>query len=176
MSGAAIYVRALTSDDWQKASLVRLEALQNYPEVFLSKYEDEKQRTPDQWRELICQDGGCFFGLYNSQLLIGIIGVITWRDAPGGATGAVVAHYIQPDYRKQGLSKPMYRACLDWALSYTTWEKLIVTHRAGNEASRRAILGSGFQFSHNETIDWPDGAVADECVYEIDLQQLRQKQ
>jgi RimJ/RimL family protein N-acetyltransferase len=173
MSSGDFSVKALAREDWKDSSIIRLEALQNSRHLFLSRYEDESKRTPQDWQDLLGKDDRCFFGLYDGVKIVGLIGVITWYER--AATGAVVAHYITPDYRKRGLSEPMYRACLDWAKKHEPWKKLIVTHRANNIPSQRAIQHAGFVFAWKESMTWPDGQTDDEIIYEIDLEQMRKQ-
>ncbi|MBV8061848.1 MAG: GNAT family N-acetyltransferase [Alphaproteobacteria bacterium] len=173
----ACIVRALSDGDLVQASQIRLEALRDHPSVFLSKYENEVKRGPDEWRSVLFGEDRCFFGLMDNGVIVGLIGIITWKDDPSGEyPGAVVAHYIKPDYRGRGLSVPMYQACIHWALGHRAWKRVIVTHRAGNEGSRKAILAAGFQFTHNEPMIWPDGNEDNECIYAINLEEMRQKQ
>jgi RimJ/RimL family protein N-acetyltransferase len=165
--------RILTTDDWWKFSTIRLEALQKFPQFFLSSYETEIRQTPEEWRDWLNQQGKCVVGLYADKALVGIQGVFTWRKDATGATGVVASSCIKPEHQGRGLADKLYESCIEWALGYPPWKKLIVSHREGNEASRRAILKRGFQLTGKAAISWPDGSIADEYNYELDLERLR---
>ena len=169
-----ITVRALTEDDWQMFEKLRLAALKECPNVFLSPYAAERDNTPDVWKSWLKQDGKCVFALFNEAEFIGFQGVATyWYDK---AVGIIWGSYIKPEHRKRGLSGRLYRACLDYAKGFLPWKKLIVSHREGNEASRRSILEFDFKFTHRDTKNWHDGVVCDELHYALDLEKLRRSQ
>ena len=168
-------IRLLTVDDWRVFSLIRLEALQKFPSMFGSSYEKEKFYTEEEWKSWFLEKGRCFFGLYHGQSLIGITGAITAKNDPSESSGLMVASYIKPDYQGRGLSALLYKARIEWALDYLPWKKLIVAHREGNESSRRANQKCGVRLIGKESKTWPDGEIADEYVYELNLEDLRYK-
>ena len=104
---------------------------------------------------------------------VGLTGMVQDRRDETGQTGGLVMSYLQPPYRGRGLSRLLYQARLDWAIAQTNWTTLVVSCRAGNEASRRANQTFGFQLVSKEPIIWPDGAEADEWKYRLDLAALR---
>jgi len=170
-------IRHLTPEDWQEFAAIRLEALKRNRGVFTSNYEKEHAYDEHQWKShWLSQGNKSVFGLFDGLKLIGITGVFTYKDDASGKTGIMGLSYIQPDYRGQGLSDFLYRAHIDWAVNHKEWTKLIIGHRETNEPSRRANQRHGFQFTHRVNRTWPDGAQEDELCYEIDLEQLRQKQ
>jgi RimJ/RimL family protein N-acetyltransferase len=62
---------------------------------------------------------------------------------------------------------------IDWAKNYPSFKRLVISHRDGNEASRRANQAFGFKFIGKELIEWPDGGKAFDHTYELDLNLLR---
>jgi RimJ/RimL family protein N-acetyltransferase len=153
-------------------SMIRLQALTECPGMFGSSFEVESKYTPDEWKKWMQDDGRIMFGLFEKEEPIGMTGIVTSWDDP--ACGVMIASYIKPDYRGQGLSSLLYEARMGWAKAYPAWKKLMVGHREGNEASRRANQRHGFAYTMREATDWPDGTRADVVRYEIDLEQLRQ--
>ncbi len=81
--------------------------------------------------------------------------------------------YVDAAYRGQGLSQLLYRARIEWALAHEPFRRLVISHREGNEVSRRAMLAAGFVFKDKEIISWPDGTQAEEWNYTLDLDKLR---
>ncbi|HSD78057.1 MAG TPA: hypothetical protein VLA98_11655, partial [Solirubrobacteraceae bacterium] len=56
-----VAIRAATLDDWESYREVRLAALRTDPGVFGSRYEDERRRSDDEWRERTTIAGGATF-------------------------------------------------------------------------------------------------------------------
>ena len=166
-------IRALTPDDWQEFATIRLESLQKYPQFFGSRYDSESTKTKENWRDTLEDKGRHYFGLYLEKKLIGITGVIPEKQDPSGSTGLMIASYIHPEHQGRGLAKKLYAARITVALAYSQWKTLAIGHRDGNEPSRRANQKWGFCFTHKESKTFPDGTVADDYHYTLDLEALR---
>ena len=174
-----ISIRALTPNDWRIFRSVRLQALQESPGVYLSSHEDGMKLSETEWKETLDGNRKCVFGLFGEAtpkepaLLIGIAAIFTWRDDPTGQTGLLAMDYIEANHRGHCLARLFYRARVDWALRQPHLTRLVISHREGNEASRRAMLSFGFEYRGQHTIRWPDGMYADEWNYELSLETLR---
>lgn len=168
-----ISIIALTPADVQAFKTIRLNALKAHPGVYSGKYEDAVTWPDSEWLGELDQKGKCIFGLYDDEKIIGITAVFTWREDPTKESGILAMSYIEPDYRNRGLSRHFYEARIHWALQHLPWKKLVVSHRDGNEPSRRAMLAHGFEFTHKTRKVWPDSIEADEYHYMIDLEKLR---
>jgi RimJ/RimL family protein N-acetyltransferase len=170
----AYSIRALSSDDWQIFASLRLEALQKYPQYFGSIYANELQNRQADWQRWLGHSDGCVFALFYNDEIVGITGVRADKDDP--TAGFLIASYIKHEHQGKGLSEKLYEARIRWALAFSLWRRLIVAHRKSNNASRRAIQRHGFKYTHQIAKLWPDGTSEDEICYELDLEQLRQKQ
>jgi RimJ/RimL family protein N-acetyltransferase len=168
-----ITYRALTAQDWEALRRIRLRALRVHPGVYLGSYKSAAARTEDEWQEMLDGKGKCIFGLFDRDQIIGLAAVFTSREDPSGQTGVLAVDYIDPLYRGRRLSKLLYQARIDWAKQYRPFKRLVISHREGNEASRRANQSFGFKFIGKEEIDWPDGTKAQDYLYELDLAGLR---
>ncbi len=168
-----ITVRALEETDWEMFRAVRLRALRTDAGVFSSTYDEEKRHNEEQWKSWLSNEGKRVFGLFDDEHLIGITGVFTWKGDESGRTGIMAASYIEKDYRGQGLSRLLYEARLAFAKDYKQWDKLTVSHRKDNEASRRANQAFGFKYAGASMIAWPDGQKEEQLFYEMDLNELR---
>jgi RimJ/RimL family protein N-acetyltransferase len=169
-----ISVRALIPNDWQTFRAVRLKALQENSGVYLSSYEKEIKTSESQWKDMLDGNGKCLFGLFDGNKPIGLAAVFTWREDPRGESGVMAMDYVDAHYRGRHLSKLLYEARINWAINHLPFQRLVISHREGNEASRRAIQAFGFKFTDKRIIDWPDGSNAREYNYELDLRSLRQ--
>jgi RimJ/RimL family protein N-acetyltransferase len=167
-------LRALTPNDWELFRSARLKALQEHPDVFLRAYEAEAEIAESVWRETLDGKGKCVVGLFDTDRLIGFAGVFPWRDDATGHTGVLGMDYIEPAYRGRGLSRLLYQRRIEWGLNQKHLTRLVISHREGNEASRRANQAFGFEYQGRETIRWPDGTEADRWTYLLDLERLRE--
>ena len=171
----AYSIRRLTPTDWQEFTVIRLESLQQYPQFFGSTYAEEAAYTQENWQNWLARKNGCLFALSHNKQTIGITGAVTLRTDPTGSTGLLIGSYIKPEHQGKGQSEKLYKARIDWAIAYSPWKKLVVSHREGNEPSRRANQKWRFTFTHNESKSWPDGQIEDQVWYELDLAKLRER-
>jgi RimJ/RimL family protein N-acetyltransferase len=74
---------------------------------------------------------------------------------------------LEPDYRGRGLSKLMYEKRIEWARAHATVRRIVVSHRASNEASKHANQKHGFIFMRSHEKTWVDGVTEDEVYYEL---------
>jgi RimJ/RimL family protein N-acetyltransferase len=164
-----IAIRPLDPADWQAFREIRLSALQTEPGVFFSSYLAELALEPPEWQARIAGPGRVVFGLFAGDDLIGITGVVTDRDDPTGTTAMLAMSYIRPDYRGRRLTALFYEARLRWIAAQPHFTRAIVSHRASNTASARAILRAGFTRIGHGARTWPDGTTEDEVRYEFSL-------
>lgn len=168
-----VVVRKLEFADWQALRALRLQALKAHPGVFLGVYEKEAAEPDAYWHVTLDGKGKQVFGLFEGGALCGIAAVFTWRNDPTGESGVMAMDYIAPSHRGRGLMRLLYQARIDWALTQMQFRRLVISHRDGNEASRRAMVAAGFVFKDKAVIDWPDGTRAPEWNYTLDLDALR---
>lgn len=169
----AVTIRQLHEPDWQIFKGMRLKALQMHSDVFASPYAKEAVEPDSWWQQTLDGKGKAVFGIFDGKAMIGFTGIFTARIDPTSQTGILAMSYIEPDYRGQGLSQLFYKARIDWAINQPQLKKLIVSHREGNESSRRANQAFGFMLDNKERKLWPDGTEALEWNYTLDLEQLR---
>lgn len=164
-------VRPLDPDDWRTLRDIRLRALKINPSVFSSNYERESAFTEDEWRSRLTDARSRIFGLFDGPQIIGVTGIVTIIENPAGAQ--MVMSFILPEYRGRSLSRLLYPPRIDWALSQPHLTSLNLSVREDNEASRRTCHHFGFELVGNGMKTWPDGTLALEMRYAIDLQKMR---
>jgi len=165
----SISIRQLTEDNWQDFSRVRLKALQTDPEVFGSNYEKESQMTEADWRSRLQAKDNAIFLIYAGDTPIGMTGVSVDRNDATQKTALLWGSWLAPHARGKGLSELMYRTRIKWAKQQPTVEKIIVSHRASNVASKYANQKHGFVLTHKHEKVWTDGAIEDEIFYELKI-------
>ena len=164
-----IHIRPLVASEWEAFRDFRLAALKAAPGCFAGSYEDEAKRSPEIWRAEIAGEAHQAFGLLDQQRLIGITAVFTWRGDPTGQTALLAMSFILPEYRGRSLSRLLYQARLAWIRERPKFRRVIVSHRASNEASRRANQRHGFVRTEFAARTWPDGQTENEIFYELKI-------
>ena len=173
MNKKDIYLRPLTSDDWEGFRAIRIRAVNMHTGYVLVRPDKTEKQTSEYWKEMLDDKGKKVFGLFDKDKLIGITAVFTWSKDPTGKTGIMAMNFIEPEYRGKGYSNFLYEACISFAKKYFKWNKLTIGHRKGNEPSRKGMTNHGFQFKETEEIEWPDDTRDIEYRYELDLKGLR---
>jgi RimJ/RimL family protein N-acetyltransferase len=164
-----VSIRQLNENDWRVFSEVRLRALQTDPKVFGSNYGLESKFDEEDWRGRLRQENAAIFMLFDDDAPIGMTGVSVFRDDATGRTAILWGSWLEPRFRGKGLSKLIYQTRIDWAKAHPTIEKIIVSHRASNVASKYANQKHGFVFTGTNDKVWPDGVTEDEICYELKI-------
>ena len=161
-----IAIRRLRPDEWQDFRRIRLASLAADPGAFVRTAEEENARPESHWSEMLESDDGAVFGLYEGPALVGISAVFVDRAIPTRDTAVLGMTWLHPDHRGKGLSRPIFERRIAWARDKRV-ARIAVSHRDGNEPSRRAILAHGFRPIGHALHRWPDGAEVDKLDYEL---------
>ncbi len=159
-------IQKLLPGDWQTFKYLRLKSLSLHPNVF-SPLIDEFSRTDEEWFKFLQNPKFQGFQLIFNEKPIGLTGIIEDRNCPKGTTGLFVMSYIEVEFRSRGFSKYFYDARIEWAKEFSSYKKLIVGHREGNESSRRANQKAGFKLFEVVDWNWPDGTMDKLYRYEL---------
>ncbi len=163
------YIRQWTVDDWQTLKSMRIEAVSQHSHVFLSNKEKALSESDSYWQDMLSNTyNGAVFGLYKGQIAIGLTGAFRYRESKAD-TIIFGMSYIRQDYRGLGLSDLLYRARLDWAKAQNGITRILVGHRADNEASKRANQRHGFKLISTEDMTFGNGETVGHCTYELRL-------
>jgi RimJ/RimL family protein N-acetyltransferase len=165
----SISIKKLDETDWRAFSEVRLRALQTDPQVFGSNYELESKFAEADWRQRLQSTDSAIFMLFWQAAPIGMTGVSVSRDDASGKTGIFWGSWLAPEFRGRGLSALMYETRIAWARAHQSIERILVSHRASNTASKFANQKHGFVFTGTHEKVWTDGAAEDEVCYELIL-------
>lgn len=138
-----MFVRKLAPQDWPLYKYIRLEALRLHQDVYGTSYKEMCDRPDAEWKNILLKNDSAFFGLFDGANIVGLGGIFT-QDT-NTRTGMLIAGYIREAYRGRNLSRLLYQARIDWAQESGLFDRLVIGHREGNEASRRANQAFGFQ-------------------------------
>lgn len=164
-----VTIRSLIESDWEALREIRLCALRTEPGVFFRSYEEEVDKSDDEWKAWARGGESQMFGLFDGERLVGITGAAPLREDPTGATAVLVATYILPEYRGRRLTSLIFDARLRWIRRQPQFTRVVVSHRRSNEPSGRAIRRHGFVETTTRSRTWPDGVADDEICYEMKL-------
>jgi RimJ/RimL family protein N-acetyltransferase len=167
----SITIRPFDPEEWSLFRDFRLNALKATPGVFATSYAEAATRSTQEWRSAIEGPGHQVFGLFDDDQLIGITAAVTSRDDPSGQTAMFAMSFVLSEYRHRGLSRLCYDERLAWVQARPHFRRVIVSHRASNEASRRIIVRYGFVLTGRSPRIWPNGETEDELMYELLLHQ-----
>lgn len=165
----SITIKRLIEDDWREFSRIRLTALKTDPQVFGSNYARESPMTEAEWREPLRAADNAIFLICDGATPIGMTCVSIDRDDPTGKTARLWGSWLAPHARGRGLSNLMYQTRINWAKEQPGVEKIIVSHRASNVASKYANQKHGFVFTHKNERVWTDGTVEADMCYELQI-------
>jgi GNAT superfamily N-acetyltransferase len=103
-------IRGVRSDEWRELRELRLEALQDSPEAFWTRYEEALGRTDDEWRAWtampchVAADGG---------RLVGMVAAVHHEDDLEKVD--LIAMFVARPARGRGIGAALVEAQLAWA-------------------------------------------------------------
>lgn len=162
-----MFVRKLNENDWKAYKALRLEALRLHPDVYGGSLANALRYSDSEWQNMLSRHDSAFFGLFDDGTLVGSGGVFMKDEAT--KTGMLIGGYIRESYRNKGYSRMIYEARIKWAKESSLFNKLIVGHRKGNEASRRANQAFDFHYVGEHEEKFGDGTIGIHVEYEMRL-------
>jgi GNAT superfamily N-acetyltransferase len=134
-----VRIRTLGPDDWQTKRDLRLAALLDAPQAFLSTYADAAGRDEEQWRAW--PSGAQLFSAWAApDQAVGLAGA---DRAPIAGLAYLFAMWVAPDARRQGVAGALIDAVCAWAAAQGLTGVLLEV-APGNEPAERAYLRYGF--------------------------------
>ena len=108
-----VVVRAATMKEWQVLRDIRLAALRDAPDAFLSTYAEQAASVEADWQRRISR-GGTFFAYVpevNGNEPAGLVG--GFQEKPG--TVELVSLWVRPQARGLGVGESLVAAVINWA-------------------------------------------------------------
>jgi ribosomal protein S18 acetylase RimI-like enzyme len=106
---------------WQDYKKLRLEAIKNSPQSFISTIEETNKETQAEWKNKI---KNMFFALDDENNLIGMIGCYKEKAEKLQHVANIVSFYIKPEFRRKGLGKEMIKTAIDFAKTKLEVQKI----------------------------------------------------
>ena len=145
---SVLRIARLLPEDAEPYQALRLRGLREHPEAFTSSFEEEQTRplsaaltrltvTPDLPHD-------AFFGAWQGQQLLGVVGVQGRYRKKERHTATVVGTFVAPELRGQGAGNALMKALLAHTRACQELMQLDLTVTEGNDHARRLYERFGF--------------------------------
>ena len=162
-----ISIKQIDENDWREFREIRLKALKSDPKVFGFSYERAVTQSKQDWKEFAGAKNQGIFLIYDDENLIGMTGIFIPQDTIEETTAVLWGSWLEPDYRRKGISDLMYKTRINWAKSQPEIKRIEVSHRESNVASKYANQKHGFKLLREEDKVWHDGVEEKDVIYEL---------
>ena len=116
-------IRKLSSSRWQDYKTLRLEAVENNPQSFLSTKQETLDEPDKEWQEKIAN---MWFAIDDQDHLVGMIGCYRETKEKLRHTAHIVSFYVQTQSRGQGIGRALLQTALDEAQKMHGVKKVIL--------------------------------------------------
>jgi ribosomal protein S18 acetylase RimI-like enzyme len=137
----------LGPEDAEMFRALRLQGLRDHPEAFGASYEDEEALPIRAWEERLHparRMERAYFGAFSGGRLMGMIGFYRHQGRKMAHKAAIVAMYVAPEFRKQGVAKRLIAAVIGHVQEHKIAEQLHLAVVAGNQSAISLYEQLGF--------------------------------
>lgn len=134
----------LPKSRWQEYKQIRLNALRNNPDVFLTTYKEAREYPDEKWRERLNADDNMMLFAESEQKIVGMI-IAFWSNNPNLSHVAEIAGlYVEPEFRQQGIGKQLLQAITGKVESDGRFIKAKIGVISNNQNAYQLYEKSGF--------------------------------
>jgi len=140
-----IELRQLGPDDAVAYRELRLRALRDHPEAFVTSYEDELALPAERFVERLSAGPRATFGAFVDGRLVGT--AATYQDRARGKVrhkAWLVAVYVAPEARGRGVGRAVCQAAIDAARGWDGVEQIYLGVAVPNEPAVALYRSMGF--------------------------------
>ncbi|MEH7254819.1 GNAT family N-acetyltransferase [Neobacillus niacini] len=140
-------IKLLLPSDAESYWALRLEALKQNPEAFLTSYEDAiKRENPiSQVAQNFTEEGNYTFGAFEGDELIGVVTLLQEKAEKIQHRANIYAMYVTPRKQGLGVGKALLTEAINKAKSIEMIEKINLSVVATNEAAKKLYTSLGFK-------------------------------
>lgn len=142
-----MYIRQLIVSDAEKYWEIRLEALKQAPEAFLTSYEDAVKRENPiaQVVSNFTTEGNYTFGAFEGDDLIGVVTLLQEKAEKIQHRANIFAMYVTPKKQGAGVGEALLTEAINKAKSIEAIEKINLSVVASNEPAKKLYSKLGFK-------------------------------
>jgi len=142
-----MYIRQLIVSDAEKYWEIRLEALKQAPEAFLTSYEDAVKRENPiaQVVSNFTTEGNYTFGAFEGDDLIGVVTLLREKAEKIQHRANIFAMYVTPKKQGAGVGEALLTEAINKAKSIEAIEKINLSVVASNEPAKKLYSKLGFK-------------------------------
>jgi GNAT superfamily N-acetyltransferase len=133
-----VEIRRVRDDEWRELRELRLEALQDSPDAFWTRYDEALERGDDEWREWT--ELPCHVAVEDGRL-VGMVAGFTDRDDE--TTANLIAMYVAPRARRRGVGRALVEAQVAWAAD-AGFARISLQVNVANDGAYRLYEALGF--------------------------------
>jgi len=159
-----LIMRPLTPADTLSFKTLRLAALQAAPTGAASSYEEEKDRSDDEFgKRLERTTDKTVFGAFDGERLVGIVGIRREAMRKFQHKGFIWGVYVDPDFRGQGVSRKLLTEAIAFTRQIPGMTQINLIVVASNVAAVALYRSLGFrEFGRESNSMMADGVLYDE--------------
>ena len=136
-----VIIKKLEVSDCQQWKKIRLEALKNSPDNFMSSYQDEVNYSDDHFTRGL--EASIIFGCFIQDEIVGCCGLVVEKASKISHTGTLWGMYIKEDARGGGVGLSLVSHVKDYAKSYI--KHLYLGCNAENQSAIKLYRKCGFK-------------------------------
>jgi len=155
-------IRLLAPADAKNYWELRLEALKQNPEAFLTVYEEAviRENPVEQTALNFAAEGNYTFGAFDGDRLVGMVTLLREGAKKLQHRANIFAMYVMPEKRGLGAGKLLMQGAIEKAMTIEGLEKINLTVTASNENAKKLYCSFGFK-----TFGYEEKALKYEGVY-----------
>jgi RimJ/RimL family protein N-acetyltransferase len=140
-------IRLLTPADANSYWVLRLEALKNHPEAFLTSYEESvtRENAVEQTARNFTAEGNFTFGAFDQGKLIGVVTLLQEERIKIRHRANIFAMYVTPSSRGLGAGKGLMNAAIQKAKDIEGVEQINLNVTSSNLSAKQLYTQFGFQ-------------------------------